>query len=561
MYRKIKLFVLFFMLTFVISCGQQRKYVEYKVKEGETMRSIAKELDMKVKDLLRLNPNVGRRPSANTNIVIPNTKKSKFLQKQEVVEKAKDSIIEPQVLEEVLPEYITHTIQKGDTFYSLTRFYNVSKSALLTLNPTLSETELKIGEEIRIKLLEETTENLLYKDTIAENTELKLALLLPFKTSYYDTIATEDIFLKKNRLVNIVSDFYLGVDFAIDSLKKQGVSVDLNVFDTERKNSKIRTILAENNLNENDVIIGPIYSDEAKIVANAVEVPVIFPVYSKNQSQFTSPRIVKTSPDNQRYKEVMLNYLDTLYTRQNIIVVSDSIRKASGDLLKTVTALQQYDSILQQNDTISKITVIIPKNGYIEKEILINALEPTVDNWVLIETTNNVFAADAINSLISLPTEEDIEKLKEIEEKKEEEERKEVTLQALPEDTVVKVFAFKKGTTFDKVAHTKLSKLNFTYGTDVFRNESLDTLQSFQKTYKAKNHTFPSYYALKGFDITYDILMRLASGKALKETFQEGASFRVESQFNFNDRLYETSENKGIFIIQYNTGLTLTRLE
>lgn len=561
MYRKIKLFVLFFMLTFVISCGQQRKYIEYKVKEGETMRSIAKELDMKVKDLLRLNPNVGRRPSANTNIVIPNSKKSKFLQKQEVVEKAKDSIIEPQVLEEVLPEYITHTIQKGDTFYSLTRFYNVSKSALLTLNPTLSENELKIGEEIRIKLLEETTENLLYKDTIAENTKLKLALLLPFKTSYYDTIATEDIFLKKNRLVNIVSDFYLGVDFAIDSLKKQGVSVDLNVFDTERKNSKIRTILAENNLNENDVIIGPIYSDEAKIVANVVEVPVIFPVYSKNQSQFTSPRIVKTSPDNQRYKEVMLNYLDTLYTRQNIIVVSDSIRKASGDLLKTVNALQQYDSILQQNDTISKITVITPKNGYIEKEILINALEPTVDNWVLIETTNNVFAADAINSLISLPTEEDIEKLKEIEEKKEEEERKEVTLQALPEDTVVKVFAFKKGTTFDKVAHTKLSKLNFTYGTDVFRNESLDTLQSFQKAYKAKNHTFPSYYALKGFDITYDILMRLASGKALKETFQEGASFRVESQFNFNDRLYETSENKGIFIMQYNTDLTLTRLE
>ena len=82
-----------------------------------------------------------------------------------------------------------------------------------------------------------------------------------------------------------------------------------------------------------------------------------------------------------------------------------------------------------------------------------------------------------------------------------------------------------------------------------------------KRNYEAKNHTFPSYYALKGFDIAYDVLMRLASGKALKETFQEGASFRVESQFNFNNRLYETSENKGIFIMQYNADLTLVRLK
>ena len=58
--RKIKLFLLFGLFTFAISCGQQKKYIEYKVEKGETMRTIAKKLDLKNKyicnDLLLWKP-------------------------------------------------------------------------------------------------------------------------------------------------------------------------------------------------------------------------------------------------------------------------------------------------------------------------------------------------------------------------------------------------------------------------------------------------------------------------------------------------------------------------
>jgi len=50
----------------------------------------------------------------------------------------------------------------------------------------------------------------------------------------------------------------------------------------------------------------------------------------------------------------------------------------------------------------------------------------------------------------------------------------------------------------------------------------------------------PSFYATKGFDITYDILIRLASGNDLNTTFKEGASYRVESKFDY------ANEPKGI---------------
>ena len=37
--------------------------------------------------------------------------------------------------------------------------------------------------------------------------------------------------------------------------------------------------------------------------------------------------------------------------------------------------------------------------------------------------------------------------------------------------------------------------------------------------YLDKNKALPSDYAIKGFDITFDILMRMASGKTLYHTF------------------------------------------
>ena len=42
----------------MISCGPQKKYVEYKVKTGETLRSIAKDNDLNLRDILnKVKPN------------------------------------------------------------------------------------------------------------------------------------------------------------------------------------------------------------------------------------------------------------------------------------------------------------------------------------------------------------------------------------------------------------------------------------------------------------------------------------------------------------------------
>jgi LysM repeat protein len=544
--KHLKFFVFLCILTFTVSCGQQQKYMQYKVKEGETMRVIAKKLDMRTRDLMRLNPDIGRKPEMNTVIIIP-SKQLKIKNRNKAIGKENDVLVtdtldadaqgtkgtlivekekEKQLLIlELEKKFKVHEVQKGDTFYGLTRFYNVTKEALIALNPELIN-GLKFAQIIKVMpaeiILEETP--LLYRDKIEEGIALKVAIMLPFRAIELDTLSSVEIF-ENSRLATIVTDLYFGATMAIDSLRAQGVAIDVAVFDTGRKNTKIDTILLENNLDNKDVIIGPLYSEEVLFLADKVNIPVVFPVFSPKQSEFISDRIVKTAPNKQLFKDELFSYMKENFLDGNIIVVGDGKLASKFDAIK-------IKEILKSNDSISSFHIIMPEDGYIKNEKFTEVLKPNMKNTVVIVTSDNIIVASAINSLISLP-----------------------------EETTATVFAFEKASAFNQIDNMKHAQLGFTYVSDAYVKENSFEAKAFNRKYKAKNGALPSSYAIKGFDTTYDILMRLASGNDLEDTFKEGVSYRIESKYDYTNKEDKVPENKGLFILKYNADLTTTRIK
>ncbi|CAM1339460.1 amino acid ABC transporter substrate-binding protein [Tenacibaculum aestuarii] len=605
--KKLQFLLLVCILTFTVSCGQQKRYVSYKVQEGETMRDIADRLDMKTKDLLRLNPDVSRRPEANTVIVIPNPKLKNSTststpsseEEPTTIETIEDSISEPeendtvyqqtiieyethevqkgetvyritkqygitkddllkynpeytniesnnlsigQVLkvkeikktitidkEEVLAKFLTHTVKSKETMYSLTRFYNVSKEDILRLNPEypdLADNKLSIGQLLKIKPIEEVNEAenyTFYKDFIEEDTSINLAILLPFRADEYVEKSSKDIF-EKNQLANMVTDFYMGAEIAIDSIKKQGVNVHVNVFDTGNRGNNIEAILNENKLENTDVVIGPFYSDKAEVVAKGVNVPVIFPHYSNNQEKFSSSKLVKTAPEKTRYVDYLTSYLKDSYKDQEIFVVGDDKSESNRLVSKVVSELKQHDSI-------NNIHILKPEKGYIKRERFSKKMSSKRHNWVIIASEENVVVADALNSMIGLP-----------------------------DEVNVQVFSPNKGSAYYRIDNNKLANINFTYVSDTYTDEEAIETKTFTEKYLQANNTIPSDYAIKGFDITYDILMRLASGEDLDTTFKKGASLRVENKFDYRKKVFGSSSNNGLFVVKYNKDLSLSRL-
>ena len=546
--KHFKFLVVFFVFTIAVSCGQQKKFITYKVKKGETMRVIAKRLDIETKDLLRLNPDVGRRPKPNTEIVIPNKKLTKVVEEKDLPKDIivkdtiqKDDIKKVEIVEDLNSNYLLHAVRKGDTFYSLTRYYNVLQEDLLTLNPALSE-GLKLGTIIKIKeRIKDEELDAIYSDTITDNASVKVALLLPFRANVFDTVPSHDIF-KNRALPNIVTDFYLGAELAIDSLRNQGIQIDFTVFDTEDRNTKINELITNKSFEDKDVIIGSIYSDETKKLASKVKVPLVFPIFSKAQTSFKSSKIVKTSPDKHLYKEKLLSFVSKQYKNENIIVVGDSTATS-------INEINQIANILQQHDSIKKVQTIIPHYGYIAQERFLKIMKPIdsinpVKNWVIIATDNDVIASDAINSLISFPDPPEPE-----DEDEEPEEKVEYD---------VKLFGFDR---YNNVTNNKLAQLEFVYVTDTYVDESSLAARVFNKQYLDKNKALPSYYATRGFDVMYDVIIRLASGKNLYDTFKDGISYRVESKFDYNKRLLGISQNRGLFLLEFQSDLSLRRIE
>lgn len=562
--RSFRIFVVFIMCFVATACAQQKKYISYTVKKGETLKSIAKRLEIKTKDLMRLNPDVKRRPSPDTVIIIPN-KNFKETVAQDTIKKSDNLIVTDSIGVVTTEElYVTHKVREGDTLYNLTRLYNVSEKQLFQLNPSLEKEGLKLGDKILITVKGFEDEVLVYRDTIIKN-DLSIAMLLPFRAIEYDTLSGDEIF-KRKMLANITTDLYLGANVAIDSLQKQGLNVNLKLFDTGRKDTKIDSILRATDFSLYDAIVGPLYSDELPKVANRTEVPVVFPVFSRNQSSFNFSRIIKTYPDKNVHQKELMDHVMERYQNENVLIIGDSSNVSIRKALDIQTILKEHDSIKVQHDTIQSPKIIHASNGYIPKHIIINSLRAEVGNWVILATDQSVIASDAINSLISLPQEEEEEEDDEENEdddkkKKDKEEDDEPEMQILPEDTVIKVFAFDKSSKFDKIDNDKLAKLGFTFTSDIFVDENSPSMQLFNQQYQDKHYTYPTYYATKGFDIVYDIAMRLSSGKELKETFNEGVSFRLESKFDYSKMLYKTSSNNGVFIIEYNSDMTLKRIK
>lgn len=507
------------------------------------MRVIAKKLDMKTRDLLRLNPDVSRNPKVNTVILVPSkniktVKSNKDIVDKETIVTKIDTLKTTKVTEVITnkekqknlliatleKDYKIHLVKKGDTFFSLTRFYNVSREELTVLNPELSE-GLKLGQIIKIMPLEDVVEDddFLYVDEIEEGISLKVAIMLPFRAEELDTLNKNEIF-ENSRLANITTDLYLGAEIAIDSLRKQGIEINATVFDTGRNSTEIKKIVSENDLDKNDVIIGPLYSEEVQILAENVKIPVVFPVYSKKQSSFTSKRIIKTIPNKKLFRDKLSNYIKENFKDGNLIIVGDG--SANSNIHS-----QQIKTILEAKDSIA-IHIITSKDGYIKKEKFTDVLKPNEKNTVVLTTDDAIIVASAINGLISLE-----------------------------EDVTVNVFSFDKNSVFNKIDNLKLAKLGFTYVSDEYIREDSFKTMDFNKKYLSKNGVLPSYYATKGFDVTYDVLIRLASGKSLKSTFKEGFSYRVESKFDYSDKFFKVTENKGLFIVKYNEDLTLTRIE
>jgi hypothetical protein len=67
----------------------------------------------------------------------------------------------------------------------------------------------------------------------------------------------------------------------------------------------------------------------------------------------------------------------------------------------------------------------------------------------------------------------------------------------------------------------------------------------------------PSQYAIRGFDVTFDTLLRLSQEKSFEETVQSNATQQIENKFDYVQNITAGYVNQGVYILYYDVDLTI----
>ncbi|HNP20385.1 MAG TPA: ABC transporter substrate-binding protein [Fulvivirga sp.] len=154
-----------------------------------------------------------------------------------------------------------------------------------------------------------------YKD------KYKVAVILPFMAA--------DLQPNERKKVNqFVLDLYQGIELAADTLKAEGINIELFAYDTKRSEAVTRKLMEDPELKGMDLIIGPIYSHCVKVVnefSYKNRINVINPISSNAEVIGQNPFSFLFSPSNETIGRKSAEYvLNNINKKPGIIFYEDT---------------------------------------------------------------------------------------------------------------------------------------------------------------------------------------------------------------------------------------------
>jgi len=506
------------------------------IEPKETKYGISKMYGMTILELERLNPQIvsefpigfklvvsgnaiNQAVIGTANLGSAGTIESELAkQSSEAKPSTEKSTAEKTSTKKYLEEYV---VKPKETIYGIANDYGISEQELISLNPELKR-GIKLGMILRVpkgqrkEPVKKEQGNLL--KTINTNARKQLALLLPFNISKIesDTINSTQARLKKDKFLNLTLDFYSGALMAIDSAKVLGMNVDIKILDSQetKNSSNVATLVQQNNLQNMDAIVGPFYQSNVEKLAELLEptkTPVISPLSKEIGKKYTN--LYQSMPSAEFLRNSIFDFMKA--KNGNIIAVVDT-KKGS---------VKQYIQEMQPNVRIAGLS----EKGTFVADSLKVLFQKDKLNYVVLASESTGMILATTNAML-----------------------------AAQKDYQVQLVILEQNDTFDfeEISLTRLTKLKLLYPSLSRPNES-DEANQFDVKYKKINKIIPNQYAIRGFDVTFDTLFRLSQDNTFEETIQTSPSEQIENKFDYVQNATYGYTNNGIYILYYDTDLTI----
>lgn len=492
------------------------------IEPKETKYGISKKYGMTIAELERLNPAIANDFPIGLKLVVsgnvPSTATAPEPAKTVAAETSSTAASNNSATKRYLEEYV---VRPNETIVSIATDYGMTDKELILLNPELKK-GIKQGMILRVpkgqrkEPVKKEQGNLM--KTINTNARKQLALLFPFNISKIesDTINSTQARLKKDKFLNLTLDFYSGALMAIDSARVLGMNVDIKILDSEetKNTSSVAALVQQYNLSSMDAVVGPFYQANVEKLAELLEptkTPVISPLSKEQGKKFSN--LYQSMPSQEMLRSSIFDYMKT--KGGNILAVVDN-KKGS---------VKQYIQDFQKETRI----IGLSEKGTVVADSMRVLLQKDKMNYVVLASESTGMILATTNAMLAAQKEYQVQ------------------LVILEQNETLD---------FEEVTLNRLTKLNLLYPSLSRPNES-DEANQFDAKYKKLNKILPNQYAIRGFDVTFDTLMRLAQDKTFEETAQTSPSEQIESKFDYVQNPTYGYSNNGIYILYYDTDLTI----
>ena len=482
---------------------------KYTVQAKEGKWRIAYKFGISVAELEALNPKMNETIQPGDILNVPNIKD----QEEKAIESSFGYY-------EVLPK---------ETFYGLKGKLNLTQDQLEQLNPELKTTGLKAG--MVLKVPESTTASITstgnvdvkitnLKRNLTNFKTKKIALMMPYQLNKIDVDSVEEAKdqIKNNKLLSIVLDFHVGVLMALDSAKQLGISTDLKVFDTRYHEAITSKLLADNDFSDYDAVIGPMQEESFDRVASALKGKRIPVIAAMNKPKKVYSNVFQTLPEEKLLRQTMIDFVKADSLKTKVVIISDRANKAESEALQKEFPGSKL--ILSRLDKKHKT-----KDAFFIYHTELQNVFTAGKTIVFLETDNDSFASSVISMLNGFNVN-----------------RTEIVLATLD-----------KGKAFEgkNIDNYNLSNLKFHYAS-VHRDFDETKNIGFVKAYRKEYGVTPSKYVARGFDITLDLLMRLASADNLYDASGDTVETEyVENKFRYTTDFFGGYVNQAVYIVKF----------
>lgn len=521
----------------------------HTIRSKETLFSLGKRYGVTPDEICAANPGLSiNNFPVGKEIVIPGQKsEAKSAQKEPPykfvpVEKDKTPKIEK-----------THTVKRRETIEKICNNYGVSVEDFLKVNPELKGSEVKRKMVVNIpakrSAKEENKQPVLIVGTpdpepekevynrFADGTT-RIAVVLPFLLDRY---APEE----QGRMV----EFYQGFLMAVERLKREGHSFEINTFDTGAKEKSLDSLISSGALDRMDLIIGAYYPNHNKELGRFVkdkDIPLIVPFSNRKDELYNNPMAFFVNTLQAAIlPDVASNFVST-FPKANVIFVEDTVKSNKRDFIKTLTA--QLDK-----NGIPHTTIQMEQIAFNEKEI-----ENDDEELVLPFAS---LAAEGMENII-IPTSSSKETLNRI--------LPGLVMANLLDTALMndfKLFGYPEWQVYAQQAREQLYEVDTYFYATFFSHFSLPEAARFQndfiRWYNRDLQKIYPRYGMLGYDIGYQFLLATTLyGSELPQKINELQTSPLQSGFKF-ERMENNGGmmNKKLFFIHYTREYNIEKID